>query len=74
MRVIVTKHARDRHLEYTGREINKHSLRSRLKVRLAAGARVTKGRVIFPVGSGLKAVCAPTVSGWIIITFLRKEG
>lgn len=71
MRVIVTRHARDRHLEYTGREVNRHSLRSRLKVKLASGAKVTKGRVIFPAGNGLWAVCAPVMSGWVVITFLK---
>lgn len=71
MRLIVTRHARERHFQYTGEEPNSRRLRSRLKVRLASGAKVTDGRVIFPVGSGLKAVCAPTVSGWVVITFLR---
>ncbi len=72
MRIIVTKHARDRHLQYTGQEINKHSLRTKLKVRLASGARVINGRVIFPAGNGLRAVCVPVAAGWVVITFLQK--
>lgn len=73
MRVIITRHARQRHLQRTGREVDKYGLRARLRARLASGVKLTNGRVIVPVGEGLRAVCAPTVAGWVVITFLSRE-
>jgi len=71
MRVIVTKHAHERYLQYTGHKVNKHILCLRLKSKLACGVSVINDRVIFPAGNGLRAVCAPSAVGWVVITFLR---
>ncbi len=73
MRVIITRHARQRHVQRTGREVDKHGLKAALRSRLMSGAKVTDGRIIFPAGHGLKAIAAPTASGWIVITFLTGE-
>ena len=72
MRVIVTKHAKNRYFQYTGQEVNNYKLRTRLKIKLASGAKMVNKRIFFSVDSSLIAVCAPIVSGWLVITFLRK--
>jgi len=73
MRVIITKHAQNRYIQYTGRQVNKYKLRTRLKIKLVAGAKVINGRVTFLAGDGLQAVCAPVTAGWVIITFLKID-
>lgn len=75
MRIIVTKHARERWKEYMGREeFKKAKMYYFLKSALVRGARVKKGRIEVPVGkTGLDAVLAPVPAGWIIVTFINKR-
>jgi hypothetical protein len=74
MRVIASRHARERYFEYTGTEYKDRKVYRRLRDCLALGARVEKGRIKVPLGkTGLVAVCAPVGCGWLILTFIRKD-
>jgi hypothetical protein len=75
MRVIVSRHARERWRKYRGEEFKRTKIHYFLKSALVRGARVKKGRIEVPVGkTGLDAVLAPVPAGWIIITFIDRRG